>query len=167
MPKVVSGTLPDALGTAFGRPNAAPRPIGGRLGRPKSGQELHKSVPGAPRRRSKSFRASSEDARNGVCVAKRSRKRCQIIVYVSRIPPRPIGGQTIVVRMNFSKFFRRPGFDPCEKMNPGRRNLSVARVPTSWDLWRPKKREKSKNICLRKIVNFNMLFTPETWLCLA
>ena len=61
-PKVVSGTLPDALGTAFGRPNAAPRPILGRPGRVKSGQELSKSVPRPPQRRSKSAPASSRNA---------------------------------------------------------------------------------------------------------
>ena len=70
MPKAVSGTRPDALGTAFGRPNAAPRPIGGRPGRARSGQEPPKSVPEAPQRRSKSLRHHSQDAR-------KCRSRCQ------------------------------------------------------------------------------------------
>ena len=68
-------TRPDALETIFGRPNAAPSPIWGRPGRAKSGQGLSKSVPGLPQRRSKSLRDNSQDARNAVRVAKRSRKR--------------------------------------------------------------------------------------------
>ena len=51
--KTVLGTRPDALRTACGRPNAAQRPILRRPGRAKSGQETSKSVPGPPRRRSR------------------------------------------------------------------------------------------------------------------
>ena len=47
-PKAVSGTRPDALGTVFERPNAAPKPILGRRGRAQNGQEMSKSFPGPP-----------------------------------------------------------------------------------------------------------------------
>ena len=65
--KAVSGTRRDALGTALGRPKVAPRPILGRPGRAKSGQEPSKSVPGtvprhcrtAPERCPSAFGASS------------------------------------------------------------------------------------------------------------
>ena len=77
-PKTVSGTRPDALGAAFGRPNAAPEPILGHPGRAKSGQELSKSVAGASFSRSKWLRDNSQNARNAVRVAKRSRKRLRI-----------------------------------------------------------------------------------------
>ena len=62
VPKAVSGTRPDALGMAFGRPNAAPKPILGRPRRAKSGQEPSKSVPGPPRRRSKTLPVSRSSA---------------------------------------------------------------------------------------------------------
>ena len=77
MPKAVLGTRPDALGTVFGRPNVAPKPILGCPGRAKSGQEPSKSAPRASQRRSEAFQDSSQDARNAVRVAKRSRKRLQ------------------------------------------------------------------------------------------
>ena len=77
-PKAVSKTRPDALGTAFGRPNDAPNPIWGRPGRAKSGQELSKRLAGAPQTRSKRLRDSSQDARNAVRVTKRSRNGLQI-----------------------------------------------------------------------------------------
>ena len=51
--KAVSGTSQDALGTALGRPKIAPRPILGRPGRAKSGQEPSKNVPGTLPRRSR------------------------------------------------------------------------------------------------------------------
>ena len=43
-PRAVSGTRPDALGTALGHPNAAPRPILGRPGQAKIGREASKSL---------------------------------------------------------------------------------------------------------------------------
>ena len=49
--KAVSGTRRDALGTTRGRPKIAPRPILGRPGRAKSGQEPSNSVPGTVPRR--------------------------------------------------------------------------------------------------------------------
>ena len=49
--KAVSGTRRDALGTTLGRPKVAPRPILGRPGRAKSGQEPSNSVPGTVPRR--------------------------------------------------------------------------------------------------------------------
>ena len=49
--KAVSGPCPDALGTVCRRPNATPKPILGRPGRAKSGQEPSKSLPGPLRRR--------------------------------------------------------------------------------------------------------------------
>ena len=54
-PKAVSGTRQDALGTAFGHPNAGPKPILGSPRRAKSGQEPSKSLPRPPRRRSKTL----------------------------------------------------------------------------------------------------------------
>ena len=48
-PKTVSGTRSDALGTAFGRPSVAPRPIWGRPGQAKSGQERPKMASRRPR----------------------------------------------------------------------------------------------------------------------
>ena len=45
-PTAVSGTRPDALGTACRSPNDAPRPILGRPGRATDGRETSKSVPG-------------------------------------------------------------------------------------------------------------------------
>ena len=77
-PMAASGTRPDALGTAFGRPNDAPKPIWGRSGRAKSGQELSKRFAGAPQTRSKRLRDSFQDARNAVRVTKRSRNGLQI-----------------------------------------------------------------------------------------
>ena len=71
-PKAVSGTRPDALGTACGRPSAAQTPIGGRPGRAKGGQEWSESVPGAPQRRSMRLRDHSQDARE-----RRSRRPTQ------------------------------------------------------------------------------------------
>ena len=53
--QAVSGTRPDALGTAVGRPNAAPKPILGHPGRAQSRQEPSKSVPRPSRRRSKTL----------------------------------------------------------------------------------------------------------------
>ena len=61
-PKAVSGMRADSLGTAFGRPHAAPNPILGLLGRVKSGQEQPNSGLRASRRRSKSFWGDSQDA---------------------------------------------------------------------------------------------------------
>ena len=78
-PKAVSGTRPDALGTAFGRPSAAPRPIRGRPGRAKSGQEPSTSAPGAPQRRSKSLRDHSQDARK-----RRSHCQAQLEAFAGR-----------------------------------------------------------------------------------
>ena len=50
-PRAVSGTRPDALGTALGHSNAAPKPILGRPGRAKIGREASKSITGpVPRR---------------------------------------------------------------------------------------------------------------------
>ena len=54
-PKAVSETRPDTFGMVFGHPNAAPKPILGRPGHAKSGQESSKSVPGLPQRRYKSL----------------------------------------------------------------------------------------------------------------
>ena len=54
-PQAVSGTRPDTLGTAFGRPNVVLRPIWGRPGRAKSDQEPSKRVFEPPQRRSKSL----------------------------------------------------------------------------------------------------------------
>ena len=62
-PKAVSGTRADALGTACGRPHAAPKPMIGLPGRVKSGQESPNSGLRVPRRRSKSFWGDSWDAR--------------------------------------------------------------------------------------------------------
>ena len=76
--KIVLGTPPDAFGTAFGHPNDGPSSIQGRPGWAKSGQELSKCVPGQPQRRSKSLRDNSQDARDGVRVTKRNRKRWQM-----------------------------------------------------------------------------------------
>ena len=67
-PKAVSGTRPDALGTAFGRQSAAPRSIGGRPGRAKSGEESSKREPRPPRRRSKTLPVSRPSARGLQCV---------------------------------------------------------------------------------------------------
>ena len=51
MPRAVSQTRPNTLGTASGHPNATPRPILGRPGRAKIGPEASKSLTGlAPRR---------------------------------------------------------------------------------------------------------------------
>ena len=44
----------------------------------------------------------------------------------------------------FSKFFRRAGLDPREKINSGRRDLSVVKVSASYDPWRPKKWRKTE-----------------------
>ena len=77
-PMAASGTRPDALGTAFGRPNDAPKPIWGRSGRAKSGQELSKRLAGAPQTRSKRLRDRSQDAHTAVRVTKRSRNGLQI-----------------------------------------------------------------------------------------
>ena len=60
--KAVSETRPDELGTAFGRPNGAPRPILGRPGRAKSVQEPSERVPELPRRRSKTLPVSRPNA---------------------------------------------------------------------------------------------------------
>ena len=81
--KAVSGTSQDALGTALGRPKIAPRPILGRPGRAKSGQEPSKSVPRtvprrtrtAPERRPSAFGASSIVER-----ARRTIFRCFCVV---------------------------------------------------------------------------------------
>ena len=67
-PKAVSGTRPDALGTAIGHLNAASKRILGQPGRAKSGQEPSKRVPGPPRRRSKTlpmYRPSANAAPSG------------------------------------------------------------------------------------------------------
>ena len=101
--KAVSGTPQDALGTALGRPKIAPRPILGRPGRAKSGQEPSKSVPGTVPRRSRTapecclsaFGASStvEGARGTIfrCFCAVARKlRCvknvapANVLYISR-----------------------------------------------------------------------------------
>ena len=46
--KIAGGMRPDAVGMAFGCPNASPKPILGRPGRAKSGQEPSKSLAGHP-----------------------------------------------------------------------------------------------------------------------
>ena len=76
--KIILWMPPDAFGTAFGHPNDGPSSIQGRPGWAKSGQELSKCVPGQPQRRSKSLRDNSQDARDGVRVTKRNRKRWQM-----------------------------------------------------------------------------------------
>ena len=60
--QAVSGTRRDALGTAPARPKAASKPILGRPGRAKSGQEPSESVPGPPRRHSKILPVSRPSA---------------------------------------------------------------------------------------------------------
>ena len=51
MPRAVSGTRPDVLWTVLGHPNATPRLILGRPGRPKIGPKASKSFTGpVPRR---------------------------------------------------------------------------------------------------------------------
>ena len=61
-PKAASVTPPDALGTVFGRPNVALRPIWGRPGHAKSGQEPSKSAPAPPQGRSKNLPVSRPSA---------------------------------------------------------------------------------------------------------
>ena len=51
--------------------------------------------------------------------------------------PRPIPRTD--VRMNFSKFVRRVGVDPCEKTNPGARHLSVVKTSAPCDVRQSKK----------------------------
>ena len=77
--KAVSGTSQDTLGAALGRPKIAPRPILGRPGRAKSGQEPSKSVPRAPQRRSKSLWDRSQDARK-----RRSHRPTQLEAFADR-----------------------------------------------------------------------------------
>ena len=57
-----SGTRPDAFGTAGRCPKAAPRPILGRLGRPKRAQETSKSDHGPPPRSSRTGPEKSPSA---------------------------------------------------------------------------------------------------------
>ena len=60
-----------------------------------------------------------------------------------------------------TEFFRRAGRDLCEKTNPGARDLSVVKVFTSYDPWRPPKRRKIET---KKSANFERTFTHRGWL---
>ena len=61
-PKAVSGTRPDVLGTFCERPNAAPKPILGRRGRAKNGQEMSKKLPRVACKCSKTLRLGRPSA---------------------------------------------------------------------------------------------------------
>ena len=58
----------------------------------------------------------------------------------------------------FSKLFGRAGLDLHEKMNPGRRNLSVVKVSASYDIWRPKKYRKTENKIFKKFRTKKLVF---------
>ena len=62
------------------------------------------------------------------------------------------------VHAKFSKFFRRAGLDLSEKMNSGRRNLSVVKVSASYDIWRPKKYRKTENKIFKKFRTKKLVF---------
>jgi hypothetical protein len=76
--KTVLGTRPDALRTACGRPNVAQRPILRRPERAKSGQETSKSVPGSPRRRS---RTASEQCQSAFGASSIIERACGVIFH--------------------------------------------------------------------------------------
>ena len=81
--KAVSGTSQDALGTALGRPKIAPRPILGRPGRAKSGQEPSKNVPGTLPRRSRTAPERCPSAFGASSTVERARRtifRCFCVV---------------------------------------------------------------------------------------
>ena len=81
--KAVSGTPQDALGTALGRPKIAPRPILGRPGRAKSGQESSKNVPGTLSRRSRTAPERCPSAFGASSIVERPRRtifRCFRVV---------------------------------------------------------------------------------------
>ena len=81
--KAVSGTSQDALGTALGRPKIAPRPILGRPGRAKSGQEPSKSVPRTVPRRTRTAPERCPSAFGASSIVERARRtifRCFCVV---------------------------------------------------------------------------------------
>ena len=77
--KAVSGTHPDALGTALGHLYASPKLILGHPRCAKSGQEPSKSVPRTLRRRSKSLSGHSQHARK-----RRSHRPTHLEVFADR-----------------------------------------------------------------------------------
>ena len=81
--KAVSGTSQDTLGAALGRPKIAPRPILGRPGRAKSGQEPSKNVPGTLPRRSRTAPERCPSAFGASSTVERARRtifRCFCVV---------------------------------------------------------------------------------------
>ena len=131
-PKAVSGTRPDALGTVFGHPYAAPKSILGRPGRAKSGQEPSQSVPRASQRHSKSIWGDSQDARKrhshhptqlkafadrflnifGRCAAAPkcvSYRSCQCFIDVGRFARRALAARKNLEKQAFRALKSRPG----------------------------------------------------------
>ena len=70
--KAVSRMRPNALGTVCGRPTAAQRLILRRPRRAKSGQQTSKSVPGPPRRRSRTAPEQCPSAFGASCTIERA-----------------------------------------------------------------------------------------------